>query len=122
MNKKLLFVNAYYNDLKELLSMKTSKKVLILFLSLSLLIGLLAVLPIHSESNIYESVLRLHVIANSDSDEDQNLKLLVRDAILTEAQKLLADISDRENAEHIISQNTERLRLIAELVVIDNGF
>ena len=120
MNKKLLFVNAYYNDLKELLSMK--KRILILMLTLILLIGLLAVLPIHSESRIYDSVLRLHVIANSDSDEDQALKLLVRDAVLLEAQKLLENISDRESAEQIISQNTEQLRLIAENTVRRNGY
>ena len=120
MNKKLLFVNAYYNDLKELLFMK--KRILILMLTLILLIGLLAVLPIHSESRIYDSVLRLHVIANSDSDEDQALKLLVRDAVLLETQKLLENISDRDSAEQIISQNTERLCLIAENTVRENGY
>ena len=68
---------------------KTTHKILILLLSLTLLVGILAVLPIHSESNIYDNVLRLHVIANSDSDEDQALKLLVRDAILIKTQELL---------------------------------
>lgn len=102
--------------------MKTSKKILILLLTLALLVGILAVLPIHSESNIYDNVLRLHVIANSDSTEDQNLKLLVRDAILAETQKLLSGATDRQNAEQIISQNIERLRLVAEQVIIDNGY
>ena len=102
--------------------MKTSKKILILLLTLALLVGILAVLPIHSESNIYDNVLRLHVIANSDSTEDQNLKLLVRDAILAETQKLLSGATDRQNAEQIISQNIERLRLVARQVVIDNGY
>ena len=120
MNNKLLFVNAYYNDLKELLFMK--KQILIFFLTVTLLTGLLAVLPIHSESNIYSSVLRLHVIANSDSDEDQALKLLVRDAILVETQKLLKDTSDRNTAEEIISQSLEDLRLIAEKTVKENGY
>ena len=108
--------------LKELLFMKTIKKILIILLTLALLIGLLAVLPIHSESNVYDSVLRLHVIANSDSDEDQALKLLVRDAVLREAQSLLQNVSDRKNAEIIISQNTEHLRLTAEKAVRENGF
>ena len=108
--------------LKELLFMKTIKKILIILLTLALLIGLLAVLPIHSESNVYDSVLRLHVIANSDSDEDQALKLLVRDAVLHETQSLLQNISDRKNAEIIISQNTEHLRLTAEKAVRENGF
>ena len=101
---------------------KSTKQALTLLLTLTLLIGLLAILPIHSESNIYDSVLRLHVIANSDSDEDQTLKLLVRDAILLKAQELLGDISNRESAEKIISQNLEHLRLCAEQVIIDNGY
>ena len=120
MNKKLLFVNAYYKDLKELLFMK--KRILILFLTLALLIGILAVLPVHSESNIYDSVLRLHVIANSDSDEDQALKLLVRDAVLLKSQELLSGISSREQAELIIEQNLEVLRLTAEETVRSNGY
>ena len=98
------------------------KRILILFLTLSLLIGILAILPIHSESNIYTSVLRLHVIANSDSDEDQALKLLVRDAILLDAQELLSNISSREKAEEIITQNLERLRQKAEKTVQENGY
>lgn len=101
---------------------KSTKQALTLLLTLTLLIGLLAILPIHSESNIYDSVLRLHVIANSDSDEDQALKLLVRDAILLKAQELLVDISNRESAEKIISQNLEHLRLCAEQTIIDNGY
>lgn len=120
MNKKLLFVNDNYIDRKELLFMKT--KILILFLTLTLLIGILAVLPIHSESKIYDNVLRLHVIANSDSDEDQALKLLVRDAILLDAKELLGGISNRESAEKIISQNLEHLRLTAEETVRQNGY
>ena len=102
--------------------MKTTKKILIILLALALLIGLLAVLPVHSESNIYESVLRLHVIANSDSDEDQALKLLVRDAVLLEAQSLLKSTSSRDDAKRIIAQSTERLRLAAERAVRENGY
>ena len=98
------------------------KRILILFLTLTLIVGLLAILPVHGESDIYDSVLRLHVIANSDSDEDQALKLLVRDAILVEAKALLDGISDRESAEKIISQSTEHLRLVAESVVRENGY
>ena len=98
------------------------KQILILFLTLTLLIGLLAVLPIHSESNIYDSVLRLHVIANSDSDEAQALKLLVRDAILVKTQELLKDTPDRNAAEKLISNNLESLRHTAEETVRKNGY
>lgn len=48
-------------------------------LASALLIG---VMPVRGESEIYRDVLRLHVIAESDSEEDQALKLKVRDAVL----------------------------------------
>ncbi len=48
------------------------------------------VLPTKGEEQIYDQVVRLHVLANSDSDADQALKLRVRDAVLT----LLSDKSD----------------------------
>ena len=98
------------------------KRILILCLILTLLIGLLTVLPVHSESRIYDEVLRLHVIANSDSDADQALKLLVRDAILTRTQALLADVKTRDAAEQIIAQNSKELQAIAQKTITDNGF
>lgn len=101
---------------------KSTKQALTLLLTLTILVGLLAVLPIHSESNIYESVLRLHVIANSDSEEDQALKLLVRDAVLLRAQELLSDAQSKEGAEEIISQSLEPLRQAAEEAVRENGY
>jgi stage II sporulation protein R len=39
-------------------------------------------LPVHGEEEIYENTVRLHVIAASDSEEDQALKLHVRDRVL----------------------------------------
>lgn len=98
------------------------RKILTLLITLSILIGILAVLPIHSESDIYDSVLRLHVIANSNSDEDQALKLLVRDAVLLDAKELLDGVYNREKAERIISENLERLQQSAEQTIRDNGY
>ena len=43
------------------------------------------------EEKIYDNMIRLHVIANSDSKEDQALKLKVRDAVLEAAQDIKAD-------------------------------
>ena len=98
------------------------KSVLILLSALLLLIALLSILPIHSESLIYDEVLRLHVIANSDSDADQKLKLLVRDAILEETQKILKNAKSREEAEKIISEHSALLENIALETVRKNRF
>ena len=62
--------------------MASTKKLLIcafIILSLALIAGLF---PVHGESEIYDTVVRLHVLANSDGEEDQALKLLVRDEII----------------------------------------
>lgn len=98
------------------------KSVLILLSALLLLIALLSILPVHSESLIYDEVLRLHVIANSDSDADQELKLLVRDAILEKTQKILKNVKSREEAEKIISENSALLENIAIETVRKNQF
>ena len=99
-----------------------TKKILTVLITLTLLITTLAVLPVHGESEIYSNVLRLHVIANSDSEDDQNLKLLVRDAVLAEAQILLCNVYDRAKAEETVMQNIEILRSVAERTVFDNGY
>ena len=81
----------------------------------------LSLLPIHGEAEIYDTVLRLHVLANSDSEEDQALKLKVRDAVLEVTAPLLADATDRDDAEAIIRAHMSDIQLAAEATVAENG-
>jgi len=61
-----------------------------------------AFMPVNGEQQIYANFIRLHVIANSDSEEDQNLKLEVRDFILDDISNLTKDCKDvKEAAEKI---------------------
>lgn len=60
--------------------------------------------------DIYENTVRLHVIANSDSEHDQSVKLLVRDRVLSELSELLRDAQTHEEAMEIIEKNLDRLR------------
>lgn len=62
-----------------------------------------------SEGALAGQVLRLHVVANSDSEEDQTLKLLARDAVLELASQLLDGVSDRARAEEILSAHLNEL-------------
>ena len=98
------------------------KRIFILLLTLTLLIGILTVLPVHSEALIYDQVVRLHVIANSDSEEDQSLKLLVRDAILERTNLLLAGTASKDEARSIIEGNMQELQQIAKSVIAKNGY
>ncbi len=81
-----------------------------------------ALLPVHGEGEIYDSVLRLHVLANSDSQEDQALKLKVRDRILKEAAPIMEGASTREGAITAISGAIPALTDAARATVIEEGF
>lgn len=54
-----------------------------------------------------DSLIRLHVIANSDSPYDQEVKLLVRDKVIEVLEKMLANASDKEEAAVAINQNLD---------------
>ena len=70
---------------------------------------------------LHSNVLRLHILANSDSQEDQALKLRVRDALLAESAALFGNCADAEEAEERAREAEEQLRKIAEAVVREAG-
>jgi stage II sporulation protein R len=65
-------------------------------------------------SDIQTRVLRLHVLANSDSERDQTLKLKVRDRILAESAGMLDGVKTREEAEKAVSARLPEIRRAAE--------
>lgn len=73
-------------------------------------------------SDIPNHVLRLHVLANSDSDADQALKLKVRDRILAESADLFDGVQNRDEAEAIVSQKLNDLQAVAEDEVQKEGY
>ena len=79
-------------------------------LILGLICALGAGLWLNEEQRALEGrVIRLHVIANSDSAEDQARKLEVRDAVLAQAQEIFRDGQDREEALEAIRENLPQL-------------
>ena len=71
---------------------------------------------------IRQDVLRMHVIANSDSAEDQAMKLKVRDAILEAGEDLFDGTLTAEGAEQVLDSDIERLQNAAQTVLTGNGF
>lgn len=69
-------------------------------------------IPSEEDMDIYENTVRLHVIANSDSEHDQSVKLLVRDRVLAELNVLLAETQTQDEATAIIESNLDRLRTV----------
>lgn len=88
-------------------------KYLVIFTSLVLACCLFCgFIPSERDFEIYDNTVRLHVIANSDSEHDQNVKLIVRDRILEELRVLLSDTEDQSDAIALIEENLEHLRLV----------
>ena len=96
-------------------------KLLSVVLAVTITVLFIGLLPIHGEEQIYEDVIRLHVIAHSDDEYDQQLKLLVRDAVLEETSALLSDGTDKESAERRLKEHLAQLAAVAEETLADAG-
>ena len=75
-----------------------------------------------SQEQLSEKVVRLHVLANSDSEEDQALKLTVRDAVLEEAERLLKRTENRGEAEGLLRGQLLELEQLANETVRNAGY
>ena len=80
------------------------RKILIFCSVLFLTIMVIGLLPVSGEEKVYDEVIRLHVLANSDSKEDQALKLKVRDGVLAKVSELIGDCPDRDSAMEVLSR------------------
>ena len=75
-----------------------------------------------SQTALADDVLRLHVLANSDSEEDQTLKLAVRDRVLAEAAPLLEGVTGREQAEALLAASLQTLADAGAETVAAEGY
>lgn len=73
-------------------------------------------------NDIRNNVIRLHILANSDSPEDQEIKLKVRDELLECGSELFSGKMNRENSEEILADNINDIQYIINGVLADNGF
>ena len=98
--------------------MKKMIAAILVVVSLFLFVGLF---PVHGEEGVYDSVVRLHILANSDSEEDQALKLEVRDAILDVTAPLLEDCTTRDESETVLREHLDELTETAKNVLEQAG-
>lgn len=68
---------------------------------------------IADRKTLNEDIIRLHVVANSDSTEDQSIKLRVRDAVVDSLKDAMADVSDVEAAKEYILENLPKIQEVA---------
>jgi stage II sporulation protein R len=83
---------------------------------------LLSVLPTDAEANIYEDTIRLHILANSDSKEDQALKISVRDGLLLEYGERLRSAGSFEGAAQLAENLLSEIESFAEELINAEGY
>ena len=108
---------------------KIKVRLSILVLSLILVLSIMTisisgeVKKISTASQDYkEKLIRFHVLANSDSEKDQNLKLKVRDAIIDYLQPKLLQSKSIEESEIIIKKEYEQIEKISKNIILENGY
>ncbi len=75
-----------------------------------------------ASSEVRSETLRLHIIANSDTEEDQALKLKVRDAVLEATGELFAEVSGKTEAVAAAEYSSDDIKAIAEEVIAAEGY
>lgn len=73
-------------------------------------------------SNLSNSVFRLHVLANSDSEEDQSLKYKVRDKVIEYMKTLVNTNMKKSEIIDIVNSHLDDFRDIAESVIHENNY
>ncbi len=99
------------------------KRIFIVFLLLCAFILLSAISYVDAVSNnISDNVFRLHVIANSDSAEDQNLKYKVRDGLLEYMNQISINCHSKSEVIELAQAHKQDLQQIAQKIILDNGY
>lgn len=93
---------------------------------ISLLFGLMFSMLImayadETQKSIADSLVRLHIVANSDSQIDQSVKLLVRDAVIDELSPIISNASNPSHAQQIINDNLSLVEKAAQSVLKKNN-
>ncbi len=100
------------------------KQMIEISVALGLVVSMMfSVMGFGAECNkIRDNVIRLHILANSDSDADQNVKILVRDALLSCGSEIFGGTVNVDNAQANLEKERDALVKTANEVLSENGF
>ena len=80
-------------------------------------------LPFEAEcTEISKETFRLHILANSDSENDQALKIKVRDRVLEYTEDLFNNAKSKFDAEKVIAENIQDINNVAYAEILNNGY
>ncbi|MEG2039448.1 MAG: stage II sporulation protein R [Oscillospiraceae bacterium] len=97
-------------------------------IDLACLIGLILTISISGITtfagdcnNIRQEVLRFHVMANSDSEADQKIKLAVRDAVIEQTDILFEQVDNKQAAEKMAKEKLPQIEAVAKAELVRHG-
>lgn len=99
-------------------------------LTFSIIIGIIVTYLISGNSendtdiqkDIATKVIRFHVLANSDSEEDQNLKLKVKDAVVNYLEPYMSESESLDESRKILENHTDDIMDVANEVIVSEGY
>ena len=101
---------------------KIIKKSFLIFMLFIIYFFVCALSYVEAVSNdLQKNIFRLHVIANSNSQEDQNLKYKVRDSLISYMETLCSNCNSKQEVIEIVSKNLDNFTNIANQTIHDNG-
>ena len=94
-------------------------KYLLLFISVCVIT---LILVFCGNGGTQEEYFRIHIRANSNSEADQNVKYIVKDAVVDFLIPLLSDVETKDEAEDVMNANLDQIEEVADEVLLENGF
>ena len=73
-------------------------------------------------TELSNNIFRLHIIANSDTEDDQELKLKVRDEIIEYMENLTENCETKDEVISLVNENIDEFYNIAQSIISDNGY
>lgn len=110
-----------YNAYRKGRKMKGIEAILLLGIIFTLFTSMIN-RAVTASTEVRSETLRLHIIANSDSDYDQELKLKVRDKVLEATGELFAEVSGKTEAVAAAEYSSNDIKSIAESVIAEEGY
>lgn len=96
--------------------------ILLAGISAALVLSILTKEMINETAFAQRNLIRLHVLAHSNLPADQDLKLLVRDAVLEETKNILGGISQKAEARALLEDHQSQLRKAAQDLIFQEGY
>ncbi len=98
------------------------KKTLLPAICILLCTLFISIIPTEADAAIYEDTVRLHILAESDSAEDQRIKIYIRDKVLEKYSSLFKQTKNAEDAKNSLRQSLTYIKSDCEGWLFDEGY